>query len=159
MQYSHHLHFFRHCSEYKNLHEHFRESHYLCEIDQCASVQWSNAFRSELDLKIHIAKEHSKGLSKTQAKQLRNFDLGFSYSPHPSQVANSRGRGGRRGGREGHEFSRGRYGGREGRGGRGARSHNDRLPHRLTVVVVVVVVSSSSLLLLFRMFLLTNAFN
>lgn len=49
---------------YEDVKEHFKEEHYLCEEDECANVQFTNSFRSELDLKAHISQHHLKGVKR-----------------------------------------------------------------------------------------------
>lgn len=52
------------CSTYNDVKEHFREDHYLCEEDECARIQFTNAFRSEMDIKAHKAQYHLKGAKR-----------------------------------------------------------------------------------------------
>lgn len=78
--------------------DHFKSDHFLCEEDDCVDEQFTAVFRSEIDLRAHIATAHSKGMSKSEVRQARTLDLEFSYTP--------RERGG--GGREHGENNRGR---------------------------------------------------
>lgn len=50
--------------EYADVKDHFREEHFLCEEDHCAEVEFTNAFRSELDFKAHKAQYHLKGAKR-----------------------------------------------------------------------------------------------
>ena len=74
--------------------DHFKSEHFLCEEDECANEQFTAVFRSEIDLKAHVAHTHLKGMSKSENKQARTLDLEFSYGPR----GNARG-GGQDGGR------------------------------------------------------------
>ena len=49
---------------YDDVKVHFREDHYLCEEDECAQVEFTNAFRSDLDLKAHKAQYHLRGVKR-----------------------------------------------------------------------------------------------
>lgn len=82
--------------------DHFKSDHFLCEEDECFEEQFTAVFRSEIDLRAHVATTHSKGMTRTEARQARTLDLEFSYTP------------------------RGRGGGGEGENNRGRRPrHND----------------------------------
>lgn len=76
-------------STYTDLKKHFKTKHFLCEEGECQKAQFTNAFRTEMDIRAHIARHHSNILSKQEAKQIRTFGIDFSY----------RGRGRRYGGR------------------------------------------------------------
>ena len=78
-------------SDYDILREHFREEHYLCEEAHCIEAKFTNAFRSDIDLKGHVAKEHSKTMKRSQAKQARTIDIEINYAPR--QTAGRGGRG------------------------------------------------------------------
>lgn len=67
--------------DYHNLKVHFREEHYLCEEGNCANEQFVGAFRTEIDLKAHIAVHHSKNKSKAEARQARMLEFEFTYAP------------------------------------------------------------------------------
>ncbi|XP_064477946.1 E3 ubiquitin-protein ligase ZNF598-like isoform X2 [Ornithodoros turicata] len=66
---------------YEFLREHFRKEHFLCEEGDCKNETFTAAFRSEIDLKAHKAQQHSKTLSKAQAKQARTLELEFTITP------------------------------------------------------------------------------
>ncbi|XP_023226306.1 E3 ubiquitin-protein ligase ZNF598-like isoform X2 [Centruroides sculpturatus] len=72
-------------SDYEYLRNHFRQQHYLCEEGTCRDEKFTAAFRSEIDFKAHKAVQHSKNLSKAQAKQARTLELEFTIRPHSSQ--------------------------------------------------------------------------
>ncbi|XP_064603031.1 E3 ubiquitin-protein ligase ZNF598-like isoform X2 [Liolophura sinensis] len=96
-------------SEYPVLMEHFREDHYLCEEGECASAQFTHAFRSEIDFKAHKANHHSKGMKRSFTKQARTLDVEFALAPRNRPERNYRdyegaGRGGR-----GRHHARDRY--------------------------------------------------
>lgn len=61
--------------------EHFKSEHFLCEEEECVDEQFTAVFRSEIDLRAHIAVAHSKNMSKSAVKQARTLDLEFSYTP------------------------------------------------------------------------------
>lgn len=61
--------------------EHFKSEHFLCEEEECADEQFTSVYRSEIDLRAHIAHDHSKNMSKSEVKQNRTLDLEFSYAP------------------------------------------------------------------------------
>lgn len=66
--------------DYPLLRRHFKQEHFLCEEGPCRNEKFTSVFRSKLDLQAHKASAHSKGLSKAEAKQLRQLDVGFSYA-------------------------------------------------------------------------------
>ena len=72
---------FTYFSNYEVLKEHFKEKHFLCEEPECAQAQFTHAFRTEIDLKKHIAQEHSQTLTKAQARQARTIELEFQLAP------------------------------------------------------------------------------
>ncbi|XP_013417528.1 E3 ubiquitin-protein ligase ZNF598 [Lingula anatina] len=76
---------------YKDLQDHFRGQHYLCEEDECRGVQFTNAFRSDIDLRAHKATEHTKAMKKAQARQARTLDIEFNYAPRESHRGRGRG--------------------------------------------------------------------
>ncbi|XP_037958841.1 E3 ubiquitin-protein ligase ZNF598-like [Teleopsis dalmanni] len=47
-------------ANYTELAKHFRTQHYLCEIGDCANCEFVNAFRSEIDFKIHKSLKHGE---------------------------------------------------------------------------------------------------
>ncbi|KAB0401468.1 hypothetical protein E2I00_009252, partial [Balaenoptera physalus] len=70
-------------SDYAYLREHFREKHFLCEEGRCSTEQFTHAFRTEIDLKAHRTACHSR--SRAEARQNRQIDLQFSYTPRHSR--------------------------------------------------------------------------
>ena len=62
-------------SDFDLLRDHFRTSHYLCEIDQCKDVQFTNVFSSETDFRAHQAAQHSK--NRAHARQLGTLAVEF----------------------------------------------------------------------------------
>lgn len=78
-------------SDYDSLCDHFRTVHYLCQEGDCASEQFTAAFRTEIDLKAHIANVHSKSLGKQQAKQARTLQLEITLGPRPGRSGGSGG--------------------------------------------------------------------
>jgi hypothetical protein len=62
-------------SDFDLLRDHFRKSHYLCEVDQCKDVQFTNVFSSEIDFRAHQASQHSK--NRAQARQLGTIPMEF----------------------------------------------------------------------------------
>ncbi|XP_045214491.2 E3 ubiquitin-protein ligase ZNF598-like [Mercenaria mercenaria] len=103
--------------DYPTLREHFFTEHYLCEEGECANAQFTNAFRSDIDLKSHQAHEHSKAQTKLQARQERTINIDINLVPRP----NSRPQRGREPRREENEDVR--RGGPRHQGNRGARSN------------------------------------
>lgn len=76
---------------------HFKKDHFLCEEDECVDEQFTAVFRSEIDLRAHIALAHSHGMSKLEVKQARTLDLDFSYAPRGRGAGGTdNGRGNRR---------------------------------------------------------------
>ena len=71
------------CRDYSFLREHFAEQHCLCEEDECAHLQFTNAFRSKIDLKAHKATAHNRNLNRTAARQARTLDIDFNLAPRP----------------------------------------------------------------------------
>lgn len=61
--------------------DHFKAEHFMCEEDECADEHISAVFRTEIDLKAHVATAHSRGMTKSDLKQARTLDLEFSYGP------------------------------------------------------------------------------
>ena len=66
--------------DYPPLRRHFRDEHFLCEEGHCREEKFTSVFRSKLDLQAHRATVHTKGLSKAAVKQMRQLDVGFTYS-------------------------------------------------------------------------------
>lgn len=66
--------------DYPSLRRHFRVEHFLCEEGHCKEEKFASVFRSKLDLQAHRAGAHTKGLSKSAVKQLKQLDVGFTYS-------------------------------------------------------------------------------
>lgn len=64
----------------QELRNHFKAEHYLCEETECCEEGLAVAFRTEIDLKAHKTTQHSKNLSKLQARQTRTLDIDFSYN-------------------------------------------------------------------------------
>lgn len=60
---------------------HFKTEHFLCEEDECADEQFTSVFRSEIDMRAHVATTHCKNMSRSEVKQTRTIDLEFSYGP------------------------------------------------------------------------------
>lgn len=75
-------------SDYDNLREHFRVDHYLCEEGDCAHVQFTNAFRSDIDLQSHRAQIHSKAQSKSQSRQERTLNIDINLVPRQTTRGN-----------------------------------------------------------------------
>lgn len=78
--------------------DHFKSEHYLCEEEQCehgAAEQFTAVFRSEIDLRAHVAVAHCHGMSKSAVKQARTIDLEFSYGPRGRGGGQENSRGGR----------------------------------------------------------------
>ncbi|EDO40042.1 predicted protein, partial [Nematostella vectensis] len=61
-------------NDYPNLREHFRHDHLLCEEDECRFEQFTNVFRTDIDLQAHRANKHGRKLTKAQAKQVRQVE-------------------------------------------------------------------------------------
>lgn len=74
------------CSTVDEMRDHFKSEHFMCEEEDCADEHITAVFRTEIDLKAHVATVHSRGMTKSDLKQARTLDLEFSYGP--------RGRGG-----------------------------------------------------------------
>lgn len=66
--------------DYSLLRKHFKSEHFLCEEGPCQDEKFTSVFRSKLDLQAHRATAHTRGLSKAAVKQLKQVDVGFSYS-------------------------------------------------------------------------------
>ncbi|XP_067672577.1 E3 ubiquitin-protein ligase ZNF598-like [Haliotis asinina] len=113
-------------NDYEDLKQHFRERHYMCEMDHCVGVQFTNVFRSEIDMKAHIAKEHHQRLNKAQYKETRTLDVNFQLPPRAR--GRDRGRGSANVTSDDYEdtSSRGQGRGYRGRGYRGHDSGRDR---------------------------------
>ena len=69
--------------DYPLLRKHFKQNHYLCEEGQCKDEKFTSVFWSKIDLQAHKAAAHSKGMSKSAVKQLRQVEVGFTYSKAP----------------------------------------------------------------------------
>ncbi|XP_062589412.1 E3 ubiquitin-protein ligase ZNF598-like [Saccostrea cucullata] len=68
-------------SDYADLKDHFRAKHFLCEEGDCANTQFTHAFRSKIDFQAHQSNNHSKTLSKSQAKQARTIEVDIQLAP------------------------------------------------------------------------------
>ncbi|XP_027004257.1 E3 ubiquitin-protein ligase ZNF598 isoform X1 [Tachysurus fulvidraco] len=64
--------------DYRDLSDHFRERHFLCEEGRCSTEQFTHAFRTEIDYKAHKAAAHSK--NRAEARQNRQIDIQFNYA-------------------------------------------------------------------------------
>ena len=69
------------CSVYPSLKEHFREYHYLCEEGTCSSAEFTHAYRSDIDLRAHVAQNHTQSFRKSQIKQMRTLDIDINLAP------------------------------------------------------------------------------
>lgn len=67
----------------EDLKRHFREEHFLCEEGECKGMPLTAVFRTEIDLKAHIATDHSRYMSKSATRQARTLDIGFTMAPRP----------------------------------------------------------------------------
>lgn len=76
---------------------HFKKDHFLCEEEECVDEQFTAVFRSEIDLRAHVATIHTHGMSKQEVRQARTLDLEFSYAPRGRTGGTENSRGGRRG--------------------------------------------------------------
>ena len=94
-------------SDYPSLRRHFRAEHFLCEEAQCRNEKFTSVFRSKLDLQAHRASAHTKGLSKAEVKQLKQLDVGFTYSREREEEEMAANRRSRHTGRAGESASRG----------------------------------------------------
>ncbi|XP_064638825.1 E3 ubiquitin-protein ligase ZNF598-like [Lineus longissimus] len=115
-------------SDYEVLREHFLKQHYLCQEEDCARAQFTNAFKSLIDLKGHQAHQHAGGLKKGQIKQNRHLDIEINLAPRGH--INKSGRR-ERGMVTGDDFDevgkgRGRGRGQGGERGRGSYRHDRR---------------------------------
>lgn len=68
-------------SEYRYLRDHFQKRHYLCEEGDCRNEQFTNAFRTDIDLKAHKVNTHGKNLGKQAYREARIVDLQLNYKP------------------------------------------------------------------------------
>lgn len=66
--------------DYKDLREHFKHAHYLCEEGDCAREKFTNVFRMKVDYQAHIAQKHSDKLSKAEARKMRQLDVNITFS-------------------------------------------------------------------------------
>uniref|UniRef100_A0A336KX30 RING-type E3 ubiquitin transferase n=1 Tax=Culicoides sonorensis TaxID=179676 RepID=A0A336KX30_CULSO len=74
-----------------SLRKHFKSNHFLCEEGNCINEHFTSVFRSEIDLKAHRATHHSRNMTKTESKSVRNLDLNFQSFPRAgrNQPANN----------------------------------------------------------------------
>lgn len=94
-------------ADYAALRVHFKADHFLCEDGDCAQEQFTAVFRSEIDLRAHIASVHSSGLSRQAARQNRTLD--FEITLAPRAAGGNSGGGGAGGGGAGANGPRGGY--------------------------------------------------
>lgn len=95
---------------YPDLKDHFKSSHYLCEEGECANVQFTNSFRSDIDLKAHLVNAH-KDAYKTKGKLKRDLQIELEFNQQPRIPSLARGRGRGRG--DDYPVGRGRGRGRD----------------------------------------------
>lgn len=99
--------------DYELLRAHFRDEHFLCSEGECINEKFTSVFRSEIEIKAHIAAQHSKNYTKQQAKQARTLEVEFTITPRSQyedfDESSRRGGGGRKGPRNGASGSRNRY--------------------------------------------------
>ncbi|XP_044272697.1 E3 ubiquitin-protein ligase ZNF598 [Tribolium madens] len=74
----------------EDLQKHFREEHHLCEEGECSNMPLTAVFRTDIDLKAHIATEHGRHLSKSANKQARTLEFEFTLAPRPGSDRNKR---------------------------------------------------------------------
>ncbi|KAL3272937.1 hypothetical protein HHI36_014395 [Cryptolaemus montrouzieri] len=72
----------------EDLQKHFRDEHFLCEEGDCRSIPMASAFRTEIDLKAHIAAIHGRNLGKNASKQVRTLELAFTLAPRNNSRKN-----------------------------------------------------------------------
>ncbi len=73
-------------SDFDLLRGHYRKNHYLCELDQCKDVQFTNVFSSDFEFRAHQAAQHGK--TRAQAKQLGTIPVEFqSRNAHDRRQA------------------------------------------------------------------------
>ncbi|ESN97774.1 hypothetical protein HELRODRAFT_85163 [Helobdella robusta] len=74
--------------QYSDLHVHFREQHFVCEEGPCKDAQWSNVFRSQIDLNAHKLEQHSASMARSDRGQLRVINIDVNYhNPRQSAAA------------------------------------------------------------------------
>ena len=79
-------------SGYSFLRDHFRDSHYMCEEGECAHVEFTNAFRSDIDLKCHASTAHTGKMRKAQMRQARTLEIDFNLAPRHTHSRRDRDR-------------------------------------------------------------------
>lgn len=104
--------------DYPSLRDHFQQKHFVCDEGSCADEQFTGVFRTEIDLKVHQAKQHSASMGKMAAKQARTLELEFSLVPR-NRAGNGPGGGNGRG-----NSSSGGGGQRQPQGGAGSNNNN-----------------------------------
>lgn len=62
-------------SDFDLLRDHYRSNHYLCEIDQCKDVQFTNVFATDFEFRAHQSAQHGK--TRAQARQLGTIPVEF----------------------------------------------------------------------------------
>lgn len=67
-------------NNYESLRQHFKESHYLCEIDECINEKFVNAFSTDIDYKAHLAQKHKHLLNRAEERRIRHVDIDLTYS-------------------------------------------------------------------------------
>lgn len=72
-------------NEYPDLREHFLKEHFLCKEEDCVNEQFTSVFRTEIDLKAHVARNHGKTLGKYATKQARKVDVNIMYPARSAQ--------------------------------------------------------------------------
>ncbi|KAJ6644453.1 E3 ubiquitin-protein ligase [Pseudolycoriella hygida] len=78
-------------ADYEALRAHFQSNHYLCEDESCAEEKFTSVFRTEIDLRAHIASTHGKSLGKLATKQARTLEVEFTLAPRNRVGESSRG--------------------------------------------------------------------
>ncbi|WAQ97306.1 ZN598-like protein [Mya arenaria] len=99
--------------DYESLKQHFHNDHYLCEEGECVNVQFTNVFRTDIDLRSHMAQNHSKAQGKAQARQERTLNIDINLVPRPGARGNRGGRDEYEGQRRGGARQSGTTGGRD----------------------------------------------
>lgn len=74
--------------DYEMLREHFIESHYLCEEDECKNDKFTNVFASKMDLQAHNLQNHKGKMSKVNIKEQQRVEIEYNY-PEPSSSQNN----------------------------------------------------------------------
>ncbi|XP_037955269.1 E3 ubiquitin-protein ligase hel2-like isoform X2 [Teleopsis dalmanni] len=66
---------------YYQLANHFKKHHFLCEYGSCKQLEFINAFRTEIEYKAHLAREHTEEFNKYKSRNAHKISVKKLFEP------------------------------------------------------------------------------